>query len=368
MNRIILCSATKIGLFAAFLFLLGNAVPARGQWIADDFSCPVSRREATDLFTLDSSHVWLSLNDHSRKKHYVIRTTDGGKSWISSTVEHPVGSLYFVSPKLGLALEFQETKPLVYDEYLVRSTDGGKSWRRLSSPLIAPAPTDGLQVVGLSFADAKNGWLVASAPSRVVVYHTSDAGRTIQKVSEIPGIGNCSGIYVSGRTDLWIYGQGFALHSRDEGRTWNNPLDFKKLHTNEYALSISAARFFRDGRGFLVGAFPMMLSTQDFGNDWHVAHDSDEGGSWSISFWNDKDGCVSGPSNHLTCTNDGGVTWNLRPSVLPLAQSQDCTAFEKLAILQSGRGWTVGNGGNVFETSDFGQTWRAFDLLSLAAK
>jgi photosystem II stability/assembly factor-like uncharacterized protein len=366
----ILFFATMIGVFATLLLLPQSVAPAGEQRIADEFKCPVSLKEATGLFSLGNNHAWISLEDHPNKRGYVLRTADGGKRWLTAKGPRRISRIYFISSRLGWALRVEETRPGLYLPYLLRSTDGGRTWQQLSSKPLAAAGSDGLHVVSLAFADSKHGWLVGSSPSRVVVYQTVDGGKTVQKVSEIPGIGNCLGMYVSPGAGLWIYGEGFALNSRDGGRTWKDPLDLKELGTNQYALSISSAWFFRDGRGFLVGASPdaLILSTTDYGRHWHSARSSQDANSFrSISFRDESHGCVVGFSKFLTCTDDGGSTWRSE-NVLPAAQYIQCTSFSGFALLESGRGWAVRDGGFLYETTDFGQTWHPFDPLSLTSK
>lgn len=114
--------------------------------------------------------------------------------------------------------------------------------------------------------------------------------------------------------------------------------------------------------------YGVILSTNDYGRHWWLAKESKEvGGFESISFWDDKHGCVAGLSTLLTCTSDGGATWS-SAEVLPPAQFRQCTGFGRLVILRSGRGWAVRYGGYLFQTEDGGKTWQALDLLSAGLK
>ncbi len=361
-------SGTKILLAVGFIVsFLCWSVRTTEQQSQDRFSCPVSTEEVLDLFSLGGGHLWVLLNDHARKQFYIKQTTDGGKTWATSRVQAGTDRIYFISATVGWSLKEGEGQS---GTFLLRSSDGGKSWRQVSSqPMTRPA-VDGLEVVNLAFIDSRHGWFVASASTRVVVYQTSDGGRTLQKASEIPGIGNCFGLLVGRRLGLWIYGQGFVLHSSNGGRSWQSPLKLKELGINQDAFSVSDAVLFADGSGFLIGQSPdgVILSTRDFGKNWVVAKSTDKIEALvSLSFWNERSGCVVGFSTSLTCTSDGGATWKGK-HVLPAADYLQCTSFGKLVLLESGNGWVVRDGGYLYETKDEGKSWRRSPLFAATEK
>jgi photosystem II stability/assembly factor-like uncharacterized protein len=109
----------------------------------------------------------------------VVRTSDGGKTWIDRT---PEGYQYIDS---GFFLDAQTAWLPVYltdsNRFgLLHTTDGGQSWTQ--SPQ-APAS-------GLHFADAQNGWAVSGDVGAGNVYfslsQTSDGGKTWRPITVKP--------------------------------------------------------------------------------------------------------------------------------------------------------------------------------------
>lgn len=113
----------------------------------------------------------------------LVGTTDGGRTW-QQLGEGPqwIRSVHFVNAAEGWGIA-GGSEPLFARGILVPyrgavvvvTSDGGRSWTTLS------APSDPQSVC---FSDAAHGWLTSSSG---LVYRSADAGRTWNRVLQMPG-------------------------------------------------------------------------------------------------------------------------------------------------------------------------------------
>ncbi|HGS8179469.1 YCF48-related protein [Pseudomonas aeruginosa] len=132
-----------------------------------------------------------------------------------------------------------------------RSTDGGQSWQQVPSPVSS-------DLVQVRFSDERNGWIVGHDS---VLLHTSDGGDSWQ-------------IQLDGRRLLALL-QGWYGQRAEAGDAIADDM----LREISMAMSTSATPdvlpapfldvlFDGRGHGFVVGAFGMILHSQDAGATW----------------------------------------------------------------------------------------------------
>jgi photosystem II stability/assembly factor-like uncharacterized protein len=320
--------------------------------------------EISDLFFLDSSHGWMTAEDHESHRFYLFSTNDGGKSWAKS--ESPSGLLriFFVDPKVGWGL--QNIGPS--SAYLLRTSTGGKTWTRSTPELAVVQDAEGTEPMDhLAFSDSRTGWMV-SGSGRCLILQTSDGGETL-KINHGPGgtLRACYGIYASNRAGVWIYGDQYVLHSSDQGKTWQTAIDPERdLNVSPAAFGVNSVFFRDDGHGWMVGTDPygMILATADFGRHWRLALEWKEIGAFGhIWFWDAIHGCAEA-GEFFKCTADGGSTWQSHKG-LPARRSQEqSSVFAKFVMFGTGRGSALRVGGYLYQTVDGGQTWQDFDPLT----
>jgi photosystem II stability/assembly factor-like uncharacterized protein len=244
--------------------------------------------------------------------------------------------------------------------YVVRTDDGGKTWTR--PPAHPLSRSQWASISRLTFADSKHGWACGDVGGVPIILETSDGGEDFRALAGLPkDIGACYGVYFRPSAGLWIYGSGFVLHSGDDGKTWEEPPDITQLGID----LVSSAFFFDDGRGWLFGHGPgwSVLSTIDFGRHWQPAPGTDARAILNSAWFSDAArGCTVGNSSTLLCTSDGGLTWNAR-TVLPGQRPSGIGDFTRVVMLPSSRGWVLRVCGFLYETTDGGRSWRAFDPL-----
>lgn len=370
--RIVLCLCTVAE--AALVFVCLSFPTGAGQMIQEDYSYAVSSRHVNSVFFLDSRYGWATLDDEKSGESYVFRTSDGGMKWTSWRGPRFLEGVFFLDTNSGWALQDAHVKPGgSLTVFLLHTSDGGKSWRKTSSKAIVQEsnPEDHEVVVSLGFLDARQGWFVGEGPlGSALVIETSDGGKTFRKFNgPFENERTCIGVYTRKEAGIWIYGNGYAMHSTDRGRNWIDSLNSGNFGFSPENLSINSAVFLRGGSGWLVGGHGggVALRTENYGNTWTVALSSPEVAVIfeAASFYDQAHGCIVGNSTKLICTADGGATWSNR-DVLPPPQNKQLDEFRQLVMLKSGRGWIVRAGGYLYETIDAGHTWRTLNLLQVA--
>lgn len=123
---------------------------------------------------------------------------------------------------------------------VVTSTDGGKSWQQAKVPV-------GVSLTNLRFTSAKTGWAVGHAG---VLLKTEDGGNTWTKLLD---------------------GEGAAKLAFEKARVLNDPVAMNRA-TKRVAEGADKPffdiLFLDDKRGFLVGAYGLLLRTVNAGKTW----------------------------------------------------------------------------------------------------
>jgi photosystem II stability/assembly factor-like uncharacterized protein len=336
----------------------------------DDVDYAVSAHEAVDLFVLDTQHIWLLAADHGVGKQSLFKTSDGGASWKYSTAPKDFKQLYFLNAMEGWALQYSvsNTKPASISYRLLRTKDGGNTWRHISPQPFVSGPADGTPIlVGFAFADDQHGWFVGGAPDNIAwVLQTSNGGKTFERLEKPSTFFlACLGVVARGR-EVWIYGEGGLLHSRDLGSTWSGMVPGEFTDSKEL-VTFSSGVVLKDGSGWLVGSSPqaeaVVLGTKNFGQNWQVYLRLENPRRFDlITSWDRDHACAVASPNWLFCTADGGSTWRKRQR-LPAPLGDQANFFQQVIILKSGKGWAVRGGGFLYKTDDGGQNWKGIDPI-----
>ncbi len=256
----------------------------------------------------------------------VWRTDDGGKTWAKTVLDAPaIWSVAVVGPSLAWAgAVCASDAPPTCRSALLASRDGGKTFAAISSgaftilnfvdandgwgagPLGLSHTTDGgqtwsgspkqpcpavaRQLVGVSFVDAKRGWVACSGDStgteqlRKAVVGTTDGGRTwtvlasayvtTPDVGSIPGTGLILGISMrpngTGLFVMLISAVDGTWRTADGGRTWTDV----RIGANQGDYGALAASLVDDRNWWLLlegsGQALELARSTDAGKTWHM--------------------------------------------------------------------------------------------------
>jgi photosystem II stability/assembly factor-like uncharacterized protein len=308
------------------LLLFLGSVTLNAQWFHQD-SGTTERLRA--LSVVSDSIAWASGNHGT-----IIRTTDGGKKWITLRIPGS-DSLDFRDIE---AFDTQHAFVLSigpgHNSRIYKTINGGSDW---ALQYIAGDPKIFLDE--FAFWDSTSGIVVGDAiDGHLFVLRTTDGGAQWKRVasSKIPdafaGEGafaaSGSGIAVQGASNAWI-GSG-----------------------------VNAARVF---------------SSTDRGETWKVAttpilQESESSGIFSIAFWDEKFGIVVGGDykretesrGNVAMTADGGISWKSVGDPRPAGFRSAVIFLTKEYLV------TVGPSGTDYST-DSGMSWKQIDMIGYHA-
>ncbi len=211
----------------------------------------------------------------------------------------------------------------------------------------------------LFFLDQKRGWAVGS---KGVLLATDDGGNT-WKIQPRPAEDILRDIYFSSESNGWLVCERnlYDLKGKDEPRTYlMNTTDGGKswsrvnLKGVEPDILLVRAVFSPSGRGWTFGEHGTLFKMQESEADWERLDSPTRHLLLGGTFVDDYRGWLVGAGATIIQTSDGGETWHV--SQLPAAKG---IRFNATSFIDNRTGWAVGSGGSVFRTTNGGRTWVA---------
>lgn len=294
--RAFVCAvAACAGAVASSLFVAPAAARQQG-WTAARRGA--AGKDLNTVFFAGSKRGWIG-GDGGQ----VVRTEDGGRSWISQAITAGAGvnDIYFRDDEDGY---------LLAGNAIHTTADGGGTWRE--SRAFAPADFGGAtpELYSVRFTGKRRGWVVGSVS----------------------------------RGDNVV--DSLLLRTEDGGESWqrkNLPVRVELIHLD----------FDGDKRGWIVGDRGTILHTADGGETWAAQKAGTSATLYHVEFANKEDGWAVGERATVLRTNDGGATW-IAADVSALVGR---TTLLSVAFAGREEGWIVGRGGTILRSSDGGRTW-----------
>jgi hypothetical protein len=331
-----------------------------------------------DAHLVDATTGWV-ISDEG-----LLLTDDGGSTWRDITpaalTPDQINAAYFLDGSTGWVGAVTPSSDATSDLRVFRTTDGGGTWST-STVDSGVAYSDAAHGGGhIDFLDAKRGYfalgLASSSANRSgVLFESSDAGANWTRAS-LPVFGQ---IAFATATDGWVadeIGDGRLWVTSNSGEDW-------RLSSLE-ASSADQARSFVSIPSF-VGVAPADVTVTEIGQKavtLNVFHTEDQGNTWkhvSSTPLGDADDLVADPSSVASdgtlvvssqtgdtiakIDPDGSIS-SVTPSGLPSA-----IGLQELIFASSSDGWAVVQGGScedksscsedseLFKTDDGGTTW-----------
>ncbi len=306
--------------------------------------------ELRGLSVVSPTVVWAS-----GQRGTVIRTFDGGRSWVSQTVPG-AGALDLRSidaPSAAVAFAMS----IADSGRIFRTLDSGRTW---TSQMVGAKK--GSFFDAIRFWDAKHGIAVSDpVDGRFLFITTSDGGDSWQEVptANLPmalpneggfaASGSC--LTVFGANDVWFATGGASVarvyHSGDRGKTWtvhDTPIRIGTAAQGAFSIA------FRDAKhGVIAGGDytkptlggKNLALTSDGGKTWTLA-DSAKGPSGflsAVSYVPGTNGSVIVATglNGTDISRDGGKSW----------AKMDSTAMNSVIFANAKAGYLVGPRGRI---------------------
>jgi photosystem II stability/assembly factor-like uncharacterized protein len=267
-----------------------------------------------------------------------------------------------------------------YRVYIIRTTDGGKTWVSQQSGLPGRFSNNDAYLKKVYAIDSLN--IVAVGDSGLIlrtinggVSWVSQNGNTLNKLLDVSFLDSSNGLIAGGG--------GLLLSTSDAGATWVS------IPALPLKLLSSCKMFSKDDQAVLEYGYGPIIYTNNNWQTWDTSHlivDSAIGGhkaNCSKAFFMDKNNCIA-YGNHKTTenqgntsncfiekSNNGGTSW---VPVFDSADSRIIFGLSTLALNKNGYGVASGAGSNgILLTTDMGLNWRSdtvdgkFDFTDLIA-
>ncbi|GBD05227.1 Ycf48-like protein [bacterium HR20] len=236
-----------------------------------------------------------------------------------------------------------------YNGYVVRTTDGGRTWQGSIVPYNGRM---GGHLESVQFLDALNGY--TSGPAGV--FRSTDGGVTwVDATPPFPSEGPWGCYFLSATVGV-VLGGGCA-GPQNFFRTTNGGQSWTLFQSNQPSSGLTDAILFANGTGYAVSS-GLLWQTTDSGATWSVFASS------GPAYWNEEltvrgtaflipwagsncSGQGSGGGGRFT--TDGGQSWRSYSTGVPMFG-----AF----LHDAQRGWICGFARQVWYTSDGGQNWQ----------
>jgi len=283
-----------------------------------------------NIFFIDPLHGWITTNEK------LIRTTDGGKTWLDdlpNVCNVNLIDVFFVDTLTGWVT--------AWEEGIYRTIDGGWTWDKIYNTM--PSMINGAYY----FYTPESGW--------IDFYRTHDGGNTLTNPKKGFTFNHLSDVDFIDENTGWVVGYGGVIgKTTDGGKNWN-------LQNSTTNIGLSSVFALNEKKIWALG-WGIILKTSNGGENWktqeyqsgsHSAHraitfiDSLKG--WIVGGYFDVGGWI-------LHTNDGGETWvDQTPGYIP-------RLFD-VSFVDANRGWVVAGGGSmldvgaIYHTDDGGVTW-----------
>jgi photosystem II stability/assembly factor-like uncharacterized protein len=310
---------------------------------------------------------------------YIIKSTDGGKSWRNIPDYYGKGTLrsvQFVNDSIGY---------VTGDSSILKTEDQGESWYPLSYPV---DPHFGTSYKDLFFFNKDSGFFVGKYGH---LLSTTDGGKTVKDTSF--GSNNLNSIdFIDDSTGLIAGNE--IYKTINGGRSWRK-INIDKFGSWPNGPTFDKIRFITDSVVVAAGSPGMFAISSDGGETWTASSVNVSIDKVTDFYFFDVDNGVIASDGKIFYTHDGGKTLsfdlndppvhiaslNADPSGEKLFASGGYYGTDMISTTDKGNTWNVesNNGGgqyydvdfindstgyisgedvSLFKTTDYGETWK----------
>jgi photosystem II stability/assembly factor-like uncharacterized protein len=288
----------------------------------------------------------------------LLATSDGGEHWsvIKTDSIYELTAVYFVNPDTGWVVGG--------GGIVLKTMNGGKSWVGKNLYEWGDSPDFGAPTLGgIHFVDAQHGAIVGNGFYGNSIYTTTDGGETwVQQLGIRPIAYGTKDVQFINKDTGWVVGLfDCILKTVDGGATWTyqrsgnadniNSINFTDAY-NGVAIGNTVGS---GGRGGII------LITSDGGTTWTSHNDEIENALYAVDGAKLTSWAV-GREGAIYKTIDQGEHWN--------AQREKMYAIRSIHFQNEHIGWAVGDNGVILGTANGGNDWQLQeknDSISFAA-
>jgi photosystem II stability/assembly factor-like uncharacterized protein len=333
--------------------ITGTSRPLRGVSFADSLNGLAVGGSQSDYYgvilkTTNGGSSWLSitvsppyyqLNDVScmsptiaflvTGNGYVYRTTDGGYSWGYSAMS-PDGYLFSIQ-------SLPEQTVVAAGYRIMKTTNSGNTWT-------TTLQSNGLPKRSVSIAYTGFGFAVGNGVGTGLILRTTDYGSTWTELASGTNSG-LGGVNAVAPTHAFVVGgSGLILRTTDAGTSWTN------LQRSFTSAELTCVKALDSDSAIICGTNGVILGTTDRGRTWNPRLSGSTNTIHSVSFSGTEIGTAVGDGGTIIHSSDAGRTW--------LPQSSNTTeALLDVQLTSASTAYVVGDSGTILHTTDAGLTW-----------
>jgi photosystem II stability/assembly factor-like uncharacterized protein len=276
-----------------------SCATSRWKILTEDSQHPHAVELISVAFT-DPNHGW-AINAIE-----LWETKDGGTTWSTRLAGNNryFHSLMFIDQNTGWIVGTKGVGE-IRKVLVLRTTDGGQTWLESNVDIITSPYVKGVSgLQSVSFCTPQIGWAVGAD----LVIHSTDGGQTWEKQRS----GSAEvlyGVQCISPLQAWSVGQdGLVLRTENGGKNW-----FRQ--DSETTATLTRVRLF-DGIGWIVGGLTekgILLRTSEDGSKWQQVPTSTSETLFDIHM-NSQQGWIVGAKGTILHSNDKGQTWDREKS------------------------------------------------------
>jgi photosystem II stability/assembly factor-like uncharacterized protein len=280
-----------------------------------------------------NENIGMALGYTNNYSDYIIRTTDGGITWINCSFSN---SPFFIAEGIFLTTELKAF--VISMDDLFYTSNGGQTWMQQqfeSSTAFA----------SIAFYDSLNGYISGFEE----IYRTSNGGNSWETFSF--SLGDAIWLYgITAPNQNLIYSAGRwgrMVYSSDGGNSWEQ-------RSSGPLSTFRDVSFYNENYGIAIG--DGIFTTSDGGNNWILS--SGIGPLYrctrpSLNY------CFAAGSYNLLKSTDKGFTWTRHPV-------SDNNYFQTISFVDTLNGIAStlsGSSPKIFRTFDGGENWQHINTL-----
>lgn len=284
---------------------------------------------------IDDNNIILSTSNS------IVKTDDGGVTWESLSIPNiNVVKTFFTSSLIGHAVSS--------NGIILKTIDGGENWYSTKDD----SNTSPSNYYTVYFINENIGFATRAHSD---IYKTTDAGETWVEISSITEA--VYDLYFLDENNGFITGEhGATFKTNDGGNTWTSI-----LFQNGYVYNTSMyGIYFQDNNiGYATGVRGRIIKTTDGGNNW-VSHSDNYNDFNDLKIFDSGTGFARSGNNFYK-TTDFGDNWSY------ISSANHYTYCSGFYFVNENIGYSIGGGtnsisGDVFKTTDGGNTWNQLNI------
>ncbi len=330
---------------------------------------------------LDSMNgIVVGQKNYTLQENTILKTTDGGLTWVKKVVSNPLGEL--------LDVEFIDLSNIIIvggnDAYfggrvpiVIRSSDGGETWTDLSSQFprglnsisfynsnsaVCGGFAGGMYKTddsGINWSKMYSGFFSSfhkictfdssyfytigkDYEANELIFLYTDNGGEVWETKNVPPLTNAGGLDFLNKNFGMISGDNFLYYTEDGCSTWHQGT----TPPNSYFTEVNIVS---DDKAFLSGGQGTLLKSTDGGSTWFSINSNTTGNLERIVFKDLLNGLIIANSGQSIITMDGGDNWNPINYIFGWLNDGAFYGNNSIAL--------AGSDGKIYISKDGGQTW-----------